>query len=177
MKRLRLFLDVDGVILQQVPESTLRDSPVVRPGSAEFLAWAVSSFDVFWLTGWYQHPGQRSNIDRLEEILSAAGVSRDVLRCIRPLPWDDRPGLMLTESKLAAIPPGTPFAFVDDMHISTYVEPEGCYLLILANPVLPDELATIKDQLCSWHLRVTRGCDGVSNVPMHVPVASPNGND
>jgi hypothetical protein len=153
MKRLRLFLDVDGVILQQIPEATLRDSPVVRPGSAEFLAWAVSCFDVFWLTGWYHHPSQRGNIDHLEEVLASAGVSREVLRRIRPLAWRDRPGLMLTESKLAAIPPGTPFAFVDDMNESSYDIPAGAGRVIQADPEHPGELKAIMEQLVLWRAR------------------------
>lgn len=49
-RRLRLYLDIDGVFLRRAPESGRFSSFDVAPGAFEFLAWAVERFDCRWLS-------------------------------------------------------------------------------------------------------------------------------
>lgn len=53
---MRLYLDVDGVLLTPARPSqntTLSYEP--KDGVAEFVEWATSHYDCYWLTAWARH--------------------------------------------------------------------------------------------------------------------------
>lgn len=85
-----LYLDVDGVLLRDVPPPGT--GPEARawprdaaPGAAEFLHWAVDRFRVRWLTAWAPD-GELTGADA-ERLARLLGVRPALLRSIQGTPW------------------------------------------------------------------------------------------
>lgn len=60
---MRVYLDMDGVILRSAGTSVWNCGWEVAPGALDFLTWAVERFEVIWLTA-RSRSGDMSHIER-----------------------------------------------------------------------------------------------------------------
>jgi hypothetical protein len=106
-----LYLDLDGVILRRTGRHEFRGRTEyeVAPGAKEFLAWAIDSFNCYWLTS-RSHDGEYGGIERAIRFAvptsNLAAETRTLIRAIRPAVW----GAM----KVSGIDFSRDFYWVDD---------------------------------------------------------------
>jgi len=132
---MRLFLDVDGVILLPTEGYTMFNFPL-KEGADELIRYGIKHFDCYWLTGWAPN-GRKQLIDKylLPRLPSEAAK-------INVAVWNNL--------KTEAITDGD-FIWVDDNLLRNerdYLEQHGWLDRFVhintSNPSLRDDIARIK---------------------------------
>ncbi len=76
MPRVRLYIDVDGVLLKPVFGDARIPLQRMAEDVAEFLEWAVKHFDCHWLTAWaINGDGRHLKVRLIPKLPAAARLS------------------------------------------------------------------------------------------------------
>ena len=111
MKKIDLFLDLDGVILRRTGsfDTKGRTEFEIAPYAYEFLGWCIQNFRCYWLTS-RAHDGGHEEIERAFRFaIPAASLPsnvRDLIRAITPAPWQ--------AAKIVGIDMSREFFWLDD---------------------------------------------------------------
>jgi hypothetical protein len=149
MRRVDLYLDLDGVILRRTGRIDFggRTEFEVAPGAMEFLSWVVENFNCYWLTS-RSHDGTHDEIERAFRLAIPAANQPDILRmlirAIRPVPWG--------RGKFEGIDISRDFCWVDDDPDQASVdvlEKTGLLsrLILVSRDQRPDDLERLRDIL------------------------------
>jgi hypothetical protein len=146
---LRVYLDMDGVILRSVGASVWNCGWEIADGALDFLTWAVERFDVAWLTARCRD-GDMRHIER--------GIRHAIPAKTLPSEWrvilDRTTAAAWSRLKTDAIDLADEFAWIDDA-------PQSEALLVLESrgladrwiecntDIRPDDLRRIRDLLTS----------------------------
>jgi hypothetical protein len=106
-----LYLDIDGVLLRRTGILGLGGTRLfeLAAGARQFLGWAASRFEVFWLSA-RTADGERANAERAFRHASPSGLRTpafmDLIGRIRAVPWHD--------AKINGIDRDRGFLWIDD---------------------------------------------------------------
>ena len=110
-KTIDLYIDLDGVILRRTGDTDFRGHTNfdVAPNAMELLAWAIETFNCYWLTRRSRN-GSYIDIERAFRLALPATIIpeevRHLIRAIFPSPWGIK--------KLDGIDVSRDFYWVDD---------------------------------------------------------------
>ncbi len=149
---LKLYCDMDGVILRSVGTSVWNCDREVAPGALDFLAWATEWAEVIWLTA-RSRSGEMSHIER--------GIRHAIPSTNLPVEWravlDKTTAAAWGRYKTDGIDLDGEFVWLDDA-------PQTEALLILERhgladrwdevntDIRPDDLSRVRDLLASRFL-------------------------
>ena len=104
-----LYLDIDDTLVCHGSSG-----PHPAPGAAEFVAWALETFHVRWLTRWCRDGVMREEL--VQPLSRMLRVDPDTIRSIRGLDWSDSESKLDGIAWLEHVVMGRPFVWVEDEH-------------------------------------------------------------
>lgn len=102
-----LYLDLDDTLI-----SWEGAGPHAAPGAREFLTWALTRFEVRWLTTWCPNGEMEEKL--LSDLAKMLQLPIDELRSIRGFEWDRKSSKLDGIAWLEHLVLGRPFVWLED---------------------------------------------------------------
>ena len=109
LPRVVLYLDIDDTLVRHPPSG-----PRPAPGAAEFLAWALDTFHVRWLTRWCRDGIMREEL--VHSFCKMLDADPETIRTIRGLDWSESASKLDGIAWLEHLVLGRPFLWIEDEH-------------------------------------------------------------
>lgn len=104
-----LYLDIDDTLVRHGPSG-----PHAAPGAAEFVAWALETFHVRWLTRWCRDGVMGE--DLVHSFCKMLRIDPETIRSIRGLDWSESDSKLDGIAWLEHVVMDRPFIWVEDEH-------------------------------------------------------------